>query len=338
MIEKKSIELENSQPLEVYTLTKSSGAQIEILNYGGIVSKILIPDQSGKLENICLGFDDPKAYLKEHPFFGALVGRYGNRIAKGTFELNGKTYSLPINNGENTLHGGLRGFDKAFWNVSVEGEGLLLTHTSPDGDQGFPGELQISVKYSFDENLTWRIEYQASSLESTPINLTQHAYFNLVGAGSGDIFSHEVELKAEQYTPVNESIIPTGEIRSVKGTEFDFLQPVKLQDRFEKGYDYDHNMVLGMQSSELQCAAIVKELTTGRCMEMWTTEPGFQFYTANFLDGSLGNSKGQFEKWGGFCLEAQNFPDAVHHDNFPNCILNPGETYTQITEYRFGLI
>lgn len=336
MIEKKVLEVNGHKPLEVYTITKSCGAQMEILNYGGIVSKLVLPDSKGNFSNVCLGFDDPEDYLNEHPFFGALVGRYGNRIAKGSFELNGETCRLPINNGENTLHGGPQGFDKAFWEVSVDQDDLCLSHVSPDGDQGFPGELKVDVRYSFNEELVWRIEYKAESNKSTPINLTQHAYFNLNGAGSGDILNHEVEFKADHYTPVNDQVIPTGEIRPVAGSEYDFSSRTLLRDRFEKGYEYDHNMVLPAAITAPQCAAFARDLQSGRTVEMWTTEPGFQFYTANFLDGSLGNSTGRFEKWGGFCLEAQNFPDAVHHDNFPNCILNPGEIYTQVTEYRFG--
>jgi aldose 1-epimerase len=210
-----------------------------------------------------------------------------------------------------------------------------LSHISPDGDQGFPGEVKVEVRYQFSEDLTWRIEYKATTSQATPINLTQHAYFNLEGAGKGSVANHEIELKALHYTPVNEQVIPTGEIRPVEGSEFDFRQLSLLKERFEQGFEYDHNMVLPTPTSKPQCAAIVKDRVSQRRMELWTTEPAFQFYTANFLDGSLGNSIGKFQKHSGFCLEAQNFPDAVHHKNFPNSILEPGQTYSQVTEYRF---
>jgi len=336
MIHKKKIKSQAGVELEEYTLKKPSGAALKVLNYGGIVSSIQVPDANGKLENVCLGFDDPCLYLNAHPCFGALVGRVANRIAKGRFSLDGVTYQLPINNGLNTLHGGTLGFDKVFWKVDMLGEALHLTHVSPDGDQGFPGNLKVEVIYEFSNDHVLSIQYKAQCDKATPINLTHHAYYNLEGAGKGDVLEHQFEMTSQTYTPVDESLIPTGQILETKNTEFDFAAPTSLRTRFERGVEYDHNLILKKNEAKLQLAAKVYEPKSGRRMEMWTTEPAFQFYTANFLDGSLSNSVGVFDKWGGFCLEAQNYPDAVNHPNFPNSILRPKEVYTQRTEYRFS--
>lgn len=333
---KKDIEVSGHPTIEEYTLTSKSGAFIKVLNLGGIISNISIPDKSGLVENVCLGLDDPKDYLKDHPCLGALVGRYANRIAKGFFGLNGKEYQLPINNGENTLHGGPDGFDKKFWNVEIESDVLKLKYKSENGEMGFPGNFIVEVLYQFTEEHVLKINYKAECDQSTPVNLTHHGYFNLEGAGKSTVGEHVFQMYSDRYTPVNEAIIPTGEILTTKDTQFDFSKKTTLQDRFDQGYEFDHNLILRENDENLKLAVDVLEPNSGRTMKMYTTEPAFQFYTANFLDGSLGNSKGSFEKWGGFCLEAQHYPDSVNHSNFPSCILNPGEIYTQSTEYHFG--
>ncbi len=336
MITKKEIEVSGHPNLEEYTLTSKSGAFMKVLNLGGIISNISIPDKLGEVENVCLGLNDPKDYLKDHPCFGALVGRYANRIAKGYFTLNGKEYQLPINNGENTLHGGPDGFDKKFWDVEIEPDGLKLKYKSVDGEMGFPGNFVVEVLYQFTDDHVLKINYKAECDQSTPLNLTHHGYFNLEGAGKGTVGEHVFQMYSESYTPINEDIIPTGEVLATLGTQFDFSEKTRLQDRFDQGYEYDHNLILKEKNKSLQCAVDVLEPKSGRTMKMYTTEPAFQFYTANFLNGSLANSEGSFEKWGGFCLEAQHYPDSVNHSHFPSCILNPGETYTQSTEYHFG--
>lgn len=328
--------------VEQYTLTNAAGMQAKIITYGGIVTHLLAPDRDGKLGDVVLGFDDLDGYLKGHPYFGALIGRVGNRIAKGKFTLDGKEYTLAVNNGPNALHGGLKGFDKKVWRArpAEDGNALHLTYESPDGEEGYPGNLSVSVTYTLTPANELRINYTATTDKATPVNLTNHSYFNLRGPAAGDILGHELMLAADQYTPVDDTLIPTGEIKPVRGTPMDFTTPTAIGSRIDqlKGDPggYDHNYVLrGGKPPAL--AARVYEPKSGRLMEMFTTEPGVQFYTGNFLDGSIKGKGGVvYRKHQGFCLEAQHFPDAVHHPNFPSIILRPGQTYKQTTIYKFS--
>ncbi len=336
--------------VEAYTLVGEIVAgkpiEVEILTLGGIISRISVPDREGKPANVTLGFDNLHAYEKESPFFGCIVGRFGNRIAGGRFEIDGTPYQLPTNEhpaGGNagTLHGGPVGFDKHVWQASVEGETLVLTHTSPDGDQGFPGELAVTVRYRL-EGGALVMEYEAETTAATHVNLTNHAYFNLEGEASGDILGHTLTLNAGHYTPVNVSLIPTGELRSVTGTPFDFTTGHAVGDRIESDDEqlkiaggYDHNFVLDRASEGMMLAARV-DSNSGRSLEVWTTEPGIQFYSGNFLDGTrVGPSGVAYVKRAGFCLETQKFPDAPNQSGFPSTLLRPGETLKSRTEYRF---
>jgi aldose 1-epimerase len=334
--------------VDLYTLTNAHGLEARITNYGGIVVSLKVPDRNGRLDDVVLGFDKLDDYLKGHPYFGALVGRYGNRIAKGKFTLSGKTYTLATNNGPNALHGGLKGFDKAVWQakeaVMQDGPALELTYASKDGEEGYPGNLTAKVVYTLTNKDELRVEYAATTDQDTVVNLTQHSYFNLAGAGSQDILEHRMMLNAEKFTPVDSTLIPTGELRAVKGTPFDFTSPTAIgarisqdeeQIRFGKGYD--HNFVLKGGGGSLELAARVTEPTTGRIMEAYTTEPGVQFYTGNFLDGTNIGKGGKAYKFRyGFCLEAQHFPDSPNHPAFPSTVLKPGQKYKQTTVYRFS--
>jgi aldose 1-epimerase len=298
--------------------------------------------RSGKPGNVVLGFDNFDQYLAPNPYFGAIVGRVGNRIAKGQFKLNGVEYKLAINNGPNHLHGGLIGFDKVVWNAkpvaSSEGLSVEFDYLSRDGEEGYPGNLSCKVVYSLTEDNCLKIDYTATSDKPTPVNLTNHSYFNLAGPGSGDILGHELKLVAQRYTPVDDTLIPTGEIASVKNTPMDFTKPVKIGARIDKVKGgYDHNYVLDSGGSKTAVlAARVREEKTGRIMEVLTTQPGVQFYTGNFLDGTISGMGGPYKKQYGFCLETQHFPDSVNHPNFPSIILEPGQTYRQTTIYKFS--
>jgi len=334
--------------VDLYTLTNAHGLEAKITNYGGIVVSLKVPDRNGRLDDVVLGFDQLDDYLKGHPYFGALVGRYGNRIAKGKFMLNGKAYTLATNNGPNALHGGLKGFDKAVWQAKEaegkDGPALELTYASKDGEEGYPGNLTAKVVYTLTSKDELRVDYAATTDQDTVVNLTQHSYFNLAGAGSQDILEHRMMLNAEKFTPVDSTLIPTGELRGVKGTPFDFTSPTAIgarisqdeeQIRFGKGYD--HNFVLKGAGGSLELAARVTEPTTGRIMEVYTTEPGVQFYAGNFLDGTNIGKGGKVYKFRyGFCLEAQHFPDSPNQPAFPSTVLKPGQKYKQTTVYRFS--
>lgn len=328
--------------LQQFTLTNQNGIQIKILNYGGIITSILTPDQHGQLDDIVLGFDQPEAYQGKHPYLGAIIGRYANRIARGTFILNGKEYTLATNNGPNHLHGGQRGFDKVMWeSVFYSSENRLkLSYSSPDGEEGYPGDLDVTVTYTLTEDNELRIEYMAATDLPTPVNLTNHSYFNLAGKKAGDILDHEVYIRANHYVPVNQDLIPTGEVRPVQDTPFDFkeMKPIN-KDLSQVEGGYDHTFVLTKeQPRSLTVAARVYEPQTGRTLRVLTTEPGLQFYSGNFLDGSVTGKGGQkYQKHAGFCLEAQHYPDSPNHPNFPNTILSPGEIYRQTTIYQFGV-
>jgi aldose 1-epimerase len=328
--------------VDLYTLTNRNGLTAKVTSYGAILTHLLVPDRSGNLGDVVLGFDTLEGYLGSHPFFGSTVGRVANRIARGEFELDGKVYHLAINNGPNSLHGGLKGFNRVLWNAEPQqgenGPSVRFSYLSRDGEEGYPGNLSVTVTYTLTDEDALEIRYTATTDQATPVNLTNHSYFNL--AGEADILSHEMLLHADRFTPVDDTLIPTGEIRPVAGTPMDFTRPEAIGSRIgEVGGDpkgYDHNYVLNSGGDEKVRSARVREPRSGRVMEVYTTQPGVQFYTGNFLDGSITGKGGQsYGKHAGFCLETQHFPDSVHHPNFPSVILRPGDTYRQFTAYTF---
>jgi aldose 1-epimerase len=333
----------DGKAVDLYILGNGKGMTAKIITYGGIITQLDVPDRDRKTANVVLGFDDLEGYLKGHPYFGAIVGRVGNRIAKGKFTLDGQEYTLATNNGPNHLHGGKKGFDKVVWTAEpiqkAEDVGLQLTYRSPDGDEGYPGNLTMTVIYRLTPQNELRIEYTATTDKATPVNLTNHSYFNLAGPGSGNILGHELMIPADKVTPTDDALIPTGEFQDVKGTPFDFTTPRTIGSRIDKlkvkPVGYDINYVL-RDGKELRHAAWVHEPKSGRVMEVFTSEPGVQFYTGNFLDGSIKGLGGIYRQHQAFCLETQHFPDAVHHPNFPSVILRPGQTYRQTTVYRFS--
>lgn len=337
-------------PVALFTLTNAQGMEAAITNYGGIIVKLVVPDRKGALADVALGFETLDGYLAGHPYFGAIIGRYGNRIGNGRFTLNGVRYTLAQNNGTNHLHGGLKGFDKVVWQAKEVPDpnqpGLELTHVSPDGDEGYPGTLSVKVVYTLTADNALKIDYSATTDKPTVVNLTNHAYFNLAGAGNGDILRHELMLNANWFTPVNENLIPTGEILSVKGTPMDFTTPVAIGARLHAPYKqiqfgpggYDHNWVLNASEQSPALAARVVEPISGRVLEVYTTEPATQFYAGNFLDGSLiGKGGKRYPQRSGFCLETQHFPDSPNIPHFPSTVLNPGEQYATTTLYRFAV-
>lgn len=340
--------LPDGTAVELFTLRNASGMEVKVTNYGGIITELKVPDRDGKLDDITLGYSSIDGYLKSSPYFGALIGRYGNRIGKAQFKLDGKTYKLPANDGPNTLHGGPKGFDKVVWNAEPferEGErGIVFTYTSPDGDQGFPGTLESRVTYTLTDKNELAFDYHATTDKPTVVNLTQHAYFNLAGDGSGDILGHELTVNADRYTPVDGGLIPTGELASVEGTPFDFRTKTAIgaridadDEQIKRGGGYDHNYVLNRSGDGLELAARVEEPKTGRVMEVHTTEPGLQFYSGNFLDGTITGKNGHvYNKRNGICLETQHYPDSPNQSSFPSTTLNPGETYTSRTVYTFS--
>ncbi len=336
----------SAQEAQVFTLANHRGMRATITNYGGIVMALHVPDREGRLADVVLGFDALESYFGPHSFFGALIGRYANRIAKGRFRLDDRDHVLATNDGPNHLHGGLRGFDRVVWAaeplVTNEGPALRLSHRSEDGEEGYPGTLTATVTYTITENDQLRIDYVAATDRPTVVNLTHHSYFNL--AGVGDILSHELFIDADRYTPVDAGLIPTGELRSVLGSPFDFREPRPIggrvhdadpQLRLAKGYD--HNFVLVPRDVGLRLAARIYEPRSGRIMEVLTTEPGLQLYTGNGLDGSLIGKKGTpIQRYAGLCLETQHFPDSPNQPSFPSTRLNPGEEYSSQTIYRFS--
>ena len=337
--------LPDGSAVDLYTLRNTKGMEVKIMTYGGTIVSWTAPDKNGKYEDITLGCDSLSGYLKGTPYFGALVGRYGNRIAKGKFVLDGAMYSLATNNIGNHLHGGIKGFDKVLWGAApVDGEepSLKLTYTSKDGEEGYPGNLSVEVEYTLQADNSLLIDYSATTDKKTVINLTNHAYFNL--AGKGDILNHEVQLNAAAYLPVDSTLIPTGELRPVAGTVFDFSQPkaigARINDKTDQqivyGLGYDHCWVLTDSTGKLKSAAMVTEPVSGRKMEVLTTEPAVQFYTGNFLDGSI-NGKGgvKYQQRTGLCLETEHYPDSPNQSKFPSTELSPGETYRSTTMYKF---
>jgi len=329
--------------IDLYTLTNTNGLRARIMNYGAILVSLEVPDRDGNLADITLGFDKLEGYLGEHPYFGAIVGRYANRIGKATFTLDGVEYKLAANNDVNHLHGGIKGFDKKVWRVEdlgVKGAGAVvkLSYISEDGEEGYPGNLACSVTYTLTEDDKLQISYDAETDKKTVINLTNHSYFNLAGQGTGDILGHEMMINADKYTVVDEGLIPTGENRNVKDTPMDFTTPMTIGSRIgqvEGGYD--HNYVLNGGGGTLALAAKVHEPTSGRVMEIHTDQPGVQFYTGNFLDGSITGKAGKvYQKNYGFCLETQHFPDSPNKPDFPSVVLHPGQKYSTVTAYKFS--
>lgn len=324
-----------------YILTNKAGLKAEILTYGGIVKSLYVPDRSGNLADIVLGFDNLKDYLEKSPYFGAIVGRYANRIANAKFSLNGIEYTLAKNNGPNHIHGGIRGFDKVVWNDEViktgDGPALRLTYLSRDGEEGYPGNLNVTVTYTLTNENELKIHYEADTDKPTVLNLTNHSYFNLAGAGSGDVLGHVLTLNADNFTPVDEDLIATGEIKPVRDTPLDFTKPAAIGSRINRLKNgYDHNYCINNPDGSLTLAATVYEPKTGRVMEVLTTQPGVQLYTANFLNGSLKGKNAVYHKHAAFCLETQHYPDSPNKPNFPSTELQPGQKYDQRTVLKFS--
>lgn len=335
--------LPDGTAVEIYTLTNGRGLTAKIMTYGATLTELHVPDKNGKTADVALGFSSLEPYVKGHPYFGSTVGRYANRIAKGKFTLQGKKYTLAVNNAPNHLHGGVKAFDKRVWKAtplqSAAGPAVRFTYTSPAGEEGYPGRLNAMVTYTLlkDRNAV-RMDYRATTNRATPVNLTNHAYFNLAGEGNGDILGHVVLLNARRYTPTDATLIPTGKIANVAGTPLDFTTPTPIGKRIQQAggtpKGYDHNFVRDGKGFGL--AARVTEPASGRILELHTDEPGFQFYTGNFLDATLKGKKGEpYKQYTGFCLEAQHYPDSPNQPNFPSTILRPGQTYRQHTEYVF---
>ena len=340
--------LADGTAVELFTLTNANGIEIRAMTYGGIIVSLKTKDRAGKLDDIVLGYDDLGGYVKQNPFFGTIVGRYGNRIAKGQFTIDGKTFTLAKNNGPNHLHGGIRGFDKVVWKAEpvqkADAVGIVFSHTSPDGDEGYPGTLRATVTYTLTNNDELRVEYRATTDKPTHVNLTQHSYFNLAGDGKRDILGHELTIAADRYTPVDTTLIPTGELAPVEGTPFDFRKPMAIgarigadHEQIRNGKGYDHNFVLNRSDSELTRVIHVHEPTSGRTLHVSTTEPGVQFYTGNFLDGTIKGKAGHvYKQRYGFCLETQHFPDSPNKPQFPTTLLRPGQEYRTTTVFTFG--
>jgi aldose 1-epimerase len=340
----------NGKPIEIFTLRNANGIEMRVTNYGGIITSLRTPDRNGTMADIVLGFDSLDGYTGDPPppYFGAIIGRYGNRIANGRFTLDGRTYTLAANNPPNALHGGLKGFDKVVWTAEpFENEtdrGVRLRYTSVAGEEGYPGTLEAVVSYTLTDANELIIEYNATTDRATPVNLTQHSYFNLAGAGSGTILEHVMLIAASSYTPVDSTLIPTGEIASVEGTPFDFRTPTAIGARIDandvqlkNGSGYDHNFVLDRAGDGLSLAARVTDPSSGRTLEVRTTEPGVQFYTGNFLDGTITGIGGVYGHRAGFCVETQHFPDSPNEPGFPSTVLRPGEEYRSRTVFAFGV-
>ena len=341
----------DSTPVDVYSLVNSHGIRARILTYGAIVQSLEIPDRAGKLDDVVLGFDDLQGYVKSSPYFGAIVGRYGNRIARGRFTLDGKTYTLAINNAPNHLHGGIKGFDKVVWAAqqfqSDSSVGVVLTHTSPDGDEGYPGTLRAKVTYTLTNRDELAIDFEATTDKATPVNLTNHTYWNLAGDGTRDILGHVMTLESSAIVPVDSTLIPTGTLMPVAGTAFDFSTPTAVgahigdttHQQIRYGRGYDHTFVLdGTRQAGVAHAARVTEPTTGRTLDIHTTEPGLQVYSGNFLDGTAVGKRGRaYRHRYGLALETHHYPDSPNQPSFPPVILRPGETYRSRTVFTFGV-
>jgi aldose 1-epimerase len=337
------------QTVDIYTLRNSKGAEARILTYGGIVQSLMMPDKHGKFADMVLGYDNLEGYLTNLPYFGALIGRYANRIGGAKFTLDGQTYKLAANNGPNSLHGGLKGFDKIVWSARVDEAApepaLVLTYISKDGEEGFPGNLEVVATYTLTENNELKLEFAARTDKTTLCNLTHHSYFNLAGQGNGDILDHVVFINADQTTPVDSTLIPTGEFADVTGTPFDFRKPKAIGARINDpdpvlqfGPGYDHNWVINKPLGKFGLQARVMEPVSGRVMEVWSDEPGLQFYAGNFLDGSITGKGGAiYRKRTGFCLEPQHYPDSPNKVNFPSVQLPPGQIFRSTISYKFSV-
>ncbi|MFP4620376.1 MAG: aldose epimerase family protein [Bacteroidales bacterium] len=341
--------MKKEQNIKAFTLTNENECEVKITNFGGKVMSLKVPDKDGNIGDVVLGYEHAEEYVEGNPFFGALVGRYGNRIGNAEFTLDGQTYELPKNDDSNHLHGGPEGFHNVIWNAEKTtrngNEALNLTYVSEDGEMGFPGKLDVTVIYTLTADNELKIEYEATSNRKTVLNLTHHSFFNLKDAGKSKILEHELTINGDHFTPVSEELIPSGEIRPVENTPMDFRETKNMGDGINSDYQqiqygngFDHNWVLNKtERGELNLAASVYEPTTGRKMEVYTTEPGMQFYAGNFLDGSdVGKNDIAYEQRSGFCLETQHFPDSPNQTHFPSPVLKPGETYTQTTIYKFS--
>jgi aldose 1-epimerase len=338
------------KPIEVATLKNTHGVEVQAINYGGIITSLKVPDRSGAVADVVLGFDRPDSYwgTPPPPYFGSIVGRYGNRIGKAQFAIGAKTYKLAANNGPNHLHGGVRGFDKVLWDMSTkttpQGSSVVFARTSPDGEEGYPGNLRVTVTYTLTEKNQLIVDYRATTDKATPVNLTQHSYFNLAGEGSGDVLAQQLTINADRYTPVDDTLIPTGELAPVEGTPFDFRQATAVGARItgdhpqlKAGKGYDHNWVLNRKGAGPQFAARLTDPKSGRTLEVATTEPGMQFYSGNFLDGTIKGKGGHvYGHRAGLCLETQHYPDSPNKKQFPSTILQPGKVYTSQTIWTFS--
>lgn len=338
----------NGQAVDLFTLTNKNGVTAKITNYGGIITELMVPDRDGKMGDVVLGFKSLDEYLAGHPFYGALVGRYCNRIAKGEFTIDGKEYTLVTNNGPNHLHGGTVGFDKVVWESKEikkdDGVGIELKYTGADGEEGYPGKLDVTTTYLLNNKNELHLMFKATTDKSTHVNLTNHSYFNLAGHGSGDILGQELAINADHFTPADATLIPTGEIRKVEGTPLDFTTATAIGKRIKSDYEqivlgngYDHNFVINGYDGTLKLAAKAYDSQSGRVMEVLTTQPGVQLYTSNGGGERKGKDGKVYGKHGAFCLETQHFPDTPNQDNFPTTLLNPGETYDQTIVYRFSV-
>ena len=335
--------------IDLYTLTNSQGMIAKVITYGALLTELHVPDRTGAVKDVVLGFKSIEQYEGDHPYFGATIGRVGNRIAKGKFKLNGQEYTLATNNGPNHLHGGVKGFDKRVWRSQIvpatDGAAVKFTYVSADMEEGYPGALAATVTYTLTNRNELRLDYTANTDKPTIVNLTNHSYFNLAGEGQGDILGHELMLMADRFTPVDDTLIPTGELRPVDGTPFDFRTSTAIgarigqdDEQLKFGKGYDHNWVINKPLGQLGLMARVYEPTTGRVMEVWSTEPGLQFYSGNFLDGSLTGKGGwvyQFRN--GFCMEPQHYPDSPNQPNFPSVVLKPGQVYRNTIIYKFSV-
>lgn len=330
----------NGQEVWLYTFTNTAGAQVKITNYGGIITSWITPDKHGRSADVVMGFDNLESYRERHPYFGSVVGRYANRIANGKFSIGDQHYSLVVNNGPNHLHGGTIGFDQAVWEATIVNgttPALHLRYLSKDGEEGYPGNLQVEVRYTFNDNNELQIDYTATTDKPTHLNLTNHSYFNLTGDVNNTILDHSLTINAENYTPFNEHQIPVGKISPVAGTPYDFRKAEKIGARIREaaGAGYDHNYVLPANDGKLKLAAIATDALSGRKMEVFTTEPGMQLYTGNFLDGHFKTPEGKpIGKHAAFCLETQHYPDSPNHPQFPTTLLKPGQTFHSTTVYR----
>ena len=334
------------EPVDIYTLRNGKGAEARIMTYGGIVVSLKMPDKDGQFSDVVLGYDDLDSYVKKSPYFGALIGRYGNRIGGAKFTLDGTTYTLATNDGPNMLHGGLKGFDKRVWSAtpggSADGPQLILHYLSKDGEEGFPGNLDVTATFTLTHDNALRLEYMATTDKDTVVNLTHHGYFNL--AGKGDILSHVVMIPADRFTPVDSTLIPTGVLQPVENTPFDFRTATAIgarigqdDEQLKFGKGYDHNWVINKTMGDLTLMARVTEPTSGRVMEVWSTEPGLQFYSGNFLDGTITGKGGRvYEHRDAFCMEPQHYPDSPNKPDFPTTELKPGEVYHNTIIYKFS--